>query len=118
MAESVQPYLIDGLNLVGWDVLEVGLRQAWPFVTLASPGEREERRLFIDTDFVVTGSGRGEIRGSALTRLEPLVALLVRDVRRGSTGLSFSFDDGTSLTIADEPNAETNGDIWWLGGAD
>jgi len=81
-----------------------------------SPDERDERRLFIDTDLVVTGSGAGEIRGSALTRLAPLVALHARDVRRDSAGLSLSFDDGTSLTVSDEPNATTSGDIWWLGG--
>jgi hypothetical protein len=43
------------LVLNGSDVLAVGRRQAWLFVTFASPmAERYERTLWIDTDFIVT----------------------------------------------------------------
>jgi hypothetical protein len=46
--------LVDDVDLVGWDVLEVGVRQAWPFLLLSSPDpERAERCLYIDTDFCV-----------------------------------------------------------------
>src|SRR5712691_4113071 len=58
----------DDLALKGWDVLAVGQRQAWPFVTFAAPtDERSERTLWIDTDFaVVDGAGR-EVAGTALS---------------------------------------------------
>lgn len=39
--------------LAGWFVVEVGRRQAWPFVTLADPQTGNERRIFIDTTFAV-----------------------------------------------------------------
>lgn len=42
MSTSDEPFLIDGVNLVGWDVLEVGLRQAWPFLTFGSPENRTD----------------------------------------------------------------------------
>jgi hypothetical protein len=113
-----EPSLVDGVDLVGWDVLEVGRRQAWPFLCLGSPEpERAERRLFIDTDFCVAAPSGAQIEGSALTRLDRLVLLLVTDVRVGGAGLYLRFDDGAELRISGEANATTTHDVWWLGRA-
>jgi hypothetical protein len=102
-------------RLVGWHVAEVGVRQAWPFVTFCAPtGEATEKRLYIDTDFSVRGATGAEITGPPLNRIESVLMLTVDDVRHGADGLSFRFDDGSALTISAEPNAETTHDVWWF----
>lgn len=105
------------LALEGWDVLTVGRRQAWPFVTFAAPtDERGERTLWIDTDVAVAdGSGR-DLEGTVLARLEPLVLLIVSDVSFRDDELVIAFDDGSSLKVANAPNARDS-DGWWLGPA-
>jgi hypothetical protein len=42
------------------------------------------------------------------------VALVVEEVRRDGTGLRIRFDNRASITISNEANAKTTGDIWWL----
>ena len=102
--------------LVGWDIVEVGLRQAWPFVTFCSPGGRTERRLFIDTDFVVRSAGQSEPTGTTpLARLEPLVMLGVTRVEVSADQLKVCLDDGTRLEISNHDNAETTHAPWWFG---
>ena len=102
------------LTLRGWDVLVVGQRQAWPFVTFAAPtDERRERTLWIDTDFAVADAS-GEFTGTALSRLEPLILLIVREVTAGNDKLVIEFDDGAYLTVSNVPNApDSQG--WWIG---
>jgi hypothetical protein len=84
----------DDLGLRGWDVLAVGQRQAWPFVTFAAPtDERSERTLWIDTDFAVADGAGHELVGTALV---------------------IGFDDGSSLAVSNAPNARDS-QGWWLG---
>ena len=42
------------------------------------------------------------------------VALVVEEVCRDATGLRIRFDNRASITISNEANAKTTGDIWWL----
>jgi hypothetical protein len=105
----------DDLALHGWDVLVVGQQQAWPFVTFAGPPpERSQRTLWIDTDFAVTDGDGRELAGPALARLEPLIVLFVSEVTAGDDELVIAFDDGSSLSVSNAPNApESQG--WWIG---
>jgi hypothetical protein len=104
----------EDLVLAGWDVLAVGLRQAWPFVTFGAPiDERDERTLWIDTDFSVTDESGSKVTGSPLTRLERLILLIVRDVALGRDDLVLRFDDGSSLAISNAPNA-SDSNSWWI----
>ncbi len=104
----------EDLALAGWDVLAVGLRQAWPFVTFAAPtDQRHERTLWIDTDFsVIDHSGR-EVAGSRLARLEQLILLIVRDVALGPDDLVLRFEDCSVLAISNDANA-SDSDGWWI----
>lgn len=79
------------MSLVGWEVLEVGLRQAWPFLTLGSPGDRVERRLFIDAAVFRSELSNGEALvqwlSGKLLRVEQIVVRLrkPRGLRRVET---------------------------------
>ncbi len=111
------PFLIDGVNLVGWDVLEVGIRQAWPFLTLGSPlPKRGERRLYIDTAFRVGDSADMVSGAAALSQLGHLCLLTITNVSSLNDGLTITFDNGITLQISGEPSAWTTHDCWWLGG--
>src|SRR5437016_5426417 len=66
----------EDLALTGWDVLAVGLQQAWPFMTFAAPtDERTERTLWIDTDFSATDEFGSSVAGSPFAVLERFVML-------------------------------------------
>ena len=94
------------LALHGWDVLAVGQRQAWPFVTFAAPtDERSERTLWLDADFAVADAAGRELAGTPLARLEPLVLLIVSEVTPGDDELVIVFDDGSALSVSNTPNA-------------
>jgi len=102
----VAPSDDDDLVLHGWDVLAVGQRQAWPFVTFAAPtDERSERTRWLDADFAVTDGAGRELAGTPLARLEPLVLLIVSEVTPGDEELVIVFDDGSALSVSNTPNA-------------
>jgi hypothetical protein len=105
----------DDLRLEGSDVLVVGQRQAWQFVTFAAPTDaRSERTLWIDTDFAVVDAAGEEVEGTALARLETLIVLIVREVMVDEGRLVIRFDDGSSLSVSNLPNApDSQG--WWIG---
>lgn len=108
--------------LRGQFVVEVGVRQAWPFLTLCDNGETPstETRLYIDTRFHVgdgpTLFGDGD-PDSALVALAELNNRTVTDVALGDGNeLIVRFDYGErTLHVASEASPHTTGDIWWLG---
>ena len=98
-------------ELVGCDVLAVGRRQGWLFVTFASPTPaRDERTLWIDNPWRVEPNGSGQ---AALADLEPLVTLYVEKVDVGTEELSIRFDDGHRLVVVTPP-ADRDSEGWWL----
>ena len=104
----------DELELVGWDVLAVVRRQAWLFVTFGSPPpERAERTLWIDTTFRVGEAEEVASSEGGLADLEPLVTAYVTNVVPGREDLRVDFDTGTTLQIANEPDARDSG-AWWI----
>jgi hypothetical protein len=109
----------DELDLIGWDVVAVGRRQAWLFVTFAAPSsERTERTLWIDTTFRVRLATGGEtvgvpVSGTGLADLEPLVTAFVEDVVLDKDRLALRFDNGSTLQVENAPEAAESS-MWWL----
>ena len=100
----------DLLDLCGSDVLEVGVRQALPFITFGvTAPERTENTLL----FSVSDSTGISIEGPIAARLEPLVARTVTEVRLAERGITIQFDYSAELVAS---NVATPGEPpLWLG---
>jgi hypothetical protein len=106
-------------DLQGAFVVEVGVRQAWPFLTFAWPDQDAEYRLYIDTTFRVDdhdlADGDPERAASALLALNNtnVTEVVVGD----DAELTLRFDSpvGGVLVVAGTTADFTTGDIWWLG---
>ena len=116
MADEVEAVL-------GQFVVEVGVRQAWPFLTLCdnTPTPARETRLYIGTSFRVGSAPQTFADGDP----DPAVAQLLELTNRTVTDVAVSkdnelrlvFDGGQSaLTVDAAPRAFT-GDIGWVGAA-
>jgi hypothetical protein len=114
-----------GGEFVGRFVTEVGVRQAWPFVTLCDnrPTRADELRLYIDADFSVEPARPlpAEVADEVDQWLRALSDLLNRTVtaqRVTATGdLVLTFDDELALSISGTASATTVGEPWWTGGS-
>ena len=102
-------------------VVEVGVRQAWPFLTLCdnAPTPPRETRLYIGTTFRVGSSPQTFADGDpgpAVAQLLELNNRTVTDVTVSAENeLHLVFDGGQStLTVDAVPRAFT-GDVWWFG---
>ena len=114
----------DPHSLVGFFVTEVGVRQAWTFITF----ERNEEgntpstlRLSIDTTCEVTppptqilGSAADET-AVALTALFEVPNLTVASVSLADdASLILDFHGGHTLRVSGTAQAWTTHDVWWL----
>jgi hypothetical protein len=99
-------------DLVGLFVVEVGERQAWPFVQFCdnSPTPSREVRLYIDTHFEVRPATAPIGSIESLLALNMLAVTGVTD----DEGFRVTFDGGSELTISDTAGPATTGDVWWL----
>lgn len=103
-------------HLNGWHVVEVGRRQAWPFMGFADPESGMEVRLYIDSTFKISGR-RSALRqhdDAAVKALESLSGLTVRSVESSPAQLNIQFDE-TTLSIEQEANELTSGSPWYFG---
>lgn len=115
----------DPRSLVGFFVTEVGVRQAWPFVTFASNSgttRPTEPRLYIDTACEVIPPPpsvfglEAEEPPFALPALLELLNLTVTVVTVADNAhLGLGFDGGVTLRVSGTPSAWTTHDVWWLG---
>lgn len=103
-------------------VVEVGIRQAWPFVTFcdSDPSATSEIRLYIDTTFRLEPGRKGFEDGDAERAARELLDLnnrTVTDVQTSEANeLLLSFDGGERvLVIAGTAASFTTHDVWWLG---
>lgn len=109
-------------DLVGLFVVEVGERQAWPFVQFCdnAPVTPREVRLYIDTRFefhLHTGEVHRYVAsdaGPAMLDLLELNHLAVTNAAVETSGLCLTFDDGRMLKVAATAEPTTIGDVWWL----
>jgi hypothetical protein len=114
----------DSQALVGFFVTEVGVRQAWPFVTFTSNSATvtpTELRLYIGTICEVSPPPpfvldlAAEEPASALPALLEVLNLTVTAVTvADSAELLLGFDGGITLRVAGTPSAWTTHDVWWL----
>jgi hypothetical protein len=111
----------DASTLVGRFVVEVGRRQAWPFLTLCDnrPEKSDEIRLYIDTAFEVAPgpaySADGET-SQLLVAIGALENLTVVAAAVGEEGdLSLTFDNDRVLRVSGLAAAYTGGPPWWIG---
>lgn len=104
-------------SFVGWHVVEVGRRQAWPFIGLADPERGSETRLYIDCSFAVLPEWRHlrQHDDVTLVALDALSMLTVEEVRAEPTGTVRVVLGPLVLEISALPNEWTTGDVWWLG---
>lgn len=105
-------------ELVGTFVVEVGERQAWPFLTFCDNDATPSRevRLYIDTAFTLNGAlAWSSANEPAVAELLPLNSLAVVAVDVSGGELSVTFSDETRMVVSGAAAAWTTGDVWWLG---
>jgi len=111
--------MVEPGELVGSFVVEVGQRQAWPFVGFCDnePTPELERRLYIDADVLVTDPlGRPVDPGrDVVAALMNLDGLTVQQAETENGDLRLSFDDGSVLVVRGVARADTVGEPWWFG---
>ncbi|MGY2010751.1 hypothetical protein ACW9HC_27540 [Nocardia gipuzkoensis] len=106
-------------------VVEIGIRQAWPYLTFADNRDGafpQEVRLYIDSSFTVMpdpavlGSGEEDDEKLRLLRLAEVLNLTVHDVTVDDDGsLMVSFHDNVRLRVSGHSPLWTTHDVWWLG---
>ncbi|MFE3068701.1 hypothetical protein [Streptomyces sp. NPDC059247] len=109
-------------HLPGKLVVEVGERQAWPFLTFLDTESDPERelRLYLDTYWLVTapgdaGSGRAGAPDNPLPELARLNnRYVVTAVENPDGSLGVTFDNDLTLRVSGEPVETTTGPVWWL----
>ena len=112
--------MIEPTELVGSFVVEIGERQAWPFVGFCDnePTPAVERRLYIDADVVVAspdGRHTEPGRNDVVSALLALNGLTVSEAETDKGQLRLSFDDGSALVVRGVARADTVGEPWWFG---
>ena len=115
----------DPHSLIGSFVTEVGVRQAWPFLTFTSNSEAmtpAELRLYIDTTCGVDPAPpfvfdlEAEEPASVLPALLEVLNLTVAAVTvTDNADLILGFDGGVTLRVSGTPSAWTTHDAWMLG---
>lgn len=101
--------------LTGWFVVEVGVRQAWPFLILADPRSGREVRIYVDAAVSVTSYP------VPLRQDDPKV-LLALDRINNATVSSASVKDralilrfgADQVCVSGEANELTTGSPWWF----
>lgn len=102
-------------------VTEVGIRQAWLFVTMCdnSPERSAETRLFLDTSWTLGGHrfdlDSDELESGLLKLCQLLNRTLESSAALADGGLVLDFGNDTRLEIDSVGAAATTHDIWWLG---
>ncbi|MGW4329337.1 hypothetical protein ACWEKR_26000 [Nocardia sp. NPDC004573] len=105
-------------------VVEIGIRQAWPYVTFADNRDGaspREVRLYIDSSFTVMPdpavvvSAESDDERLALLRLAEVLDLTVHDVTVDDDGsLMVSFHDNVRLRVSGHSPPWITHDVWWL----
>lgn len=109
---------MDVEELVGAFVVEVGVRQAWPFLGFCDNRgvQSEESRLTLDTSWSIGDEHGAELDSQRwLLAADALNGLTVSQVTVESDGaLHLGFADGPVLRVSAETSAESTGVPWWL----
>ena len=102
--------------LVGWHVVEVGVRQAWPFLTFADPASGREVRVYMDAAVRVSPDAVSLRQDDAglVAALERVNMMTVDDAAVVDGSLELWFE-GESVWIDGEENEVTTHTPWWVG---
>lgn len=112
----MEPEEADPALLVGRHVVEVGVRQAWPFVTIADHRSGREVRLYVDS-WIRLFADRVALRqddASLLAALAAVNMLTVTSARVADGELQLEFED-VSVRVDGVGNHLTGGSSWWIG---
>ena len=106
--------------LSGLTVVEVGCRQAWPFLALIGEGGAREIRLYVDADVRVQGEGGGVFHQEDPGLLAAFGQILNCAVERAEIVapagvLRVSLSDGYALEVSGHENSATTVAPWWFG---
>ena len=99
-------------DLVGTFVVEIGERQAWPFVTFADNDLDREYRLFLDSRWSVRAGEFHREFDSVLLQLQGATVSRV-DVSEQAS-LQIDFVGQERLVVSGQPDGQTTSDVWWL----
>ena len=98
-------------------VVEVGVRQAWPFLAFAwSSGDRE-CRLYIDTTFRLGSedNDHGDAERAAAALLDLNNRTVIEAAADDESRLTVRFARDRLLVVEGTPAAFTTQDVWWFG---
>jgi hypothetical protein len=122
--DQLQDYLLmDVEQITGSFVVEIGVRQAWPFVGLCDnrPTPAQETRLYIDASWTIeattstSGGAEDDIiwltAAAALNNTTIDTAWIDEDGR-----LHLTTDSGLTLAVSGKPESYTTGEPWRLSG--
>ncbi|WP_327039678.1 hypothetical protein [Micromonospora maris] len=108
-------------QLIGCFVVEVGLRQAWPFLGFCDNRSTppQESRLYLDTDWCVEAPElvRGTVDDEAawLTAALALNGTTIAEAQVTDDGtLLLATTDQRSLVASGQPQSAPVGEPWWL----
>ncbi|MEV6303668.1 hypothetical protein AB0M02_29955 [Actinoplanes sp. NPDC051861] len=110
-------------QLAGCFVVEIGIRQAWPFLGICDsrPAQARETRLYIDAEWAIelitrTTGGADDDR-AWLTAAVVLNGRTVESARVEHDGcLRLATDSGHNLVISGQPQPYTVGEPWRISG--
>ncbi|WP_433788771.1 hypothetical protein [Actinoplanes sp. CA-252034] len=114
---------MDAERVGGSFVVEIGYRQAWPFLGLCDnrPTPAQETRLYIDTAWRIEATS--SVDGHADDDMAWLTAALALNGRAIDTArvnddgsLLLTTGSGAVLVVSGEPDQSTGGEAWWLTG--
>ncbi|WP_146246813.1 hypothetical protein [Actinoplanes xinjiangensis] len=122
LAEDKNGFMDVG-RFAGSFVVEIGYRQAWPFLGICDnrPTPAQEARLYIDTAWRIEATSF--VEGHADDDMAWLAAAL--DLIEGTINAARVDDDGSLLlttgsgavlAVSGEPDPTTIGEAWWLTG--
>ncbi|MGW7415777.1 hypothetical protein [Streptomyces sp. NPDC054863] len=109
-------------DLPGKLVVEVGERQAWPFLTFLDTESRQEReiRLYLDSDWRITAPrDPGGPRTHTPDNPLPDLALInnchvVTATEHADVSVDIVFDNDLTLRISGDGTENTVGEPWWF----
>lgn len=109
-------------NLPGKLVVEVGERQAWPFITFLDTESDPERevRLYLDTDWqIATPEGARAPHAKAPDNPLPDLALInnryvMTATKHADVSVDIVFDNDLTLRISGDGTETTAGEPWWF----
>ena len=105
-------------ELVGSFVIEVGVRQAWPFIGFCDNRDAlsKETRLYVDAPWAIDGEAGGSPADTErwLSAVDSLNGLTVSAAQVEGAGLRLDLADGSYVTASGEAASETVGEPWWF----